>query len=79
MKAKVMRLVVNPQQLLNVMMHESAWRVIEGIPKTARLRGLTIDPYTQVIHLFVEDESFAPVDIETEVTPQLKTVFRKIQ
>ena len=79
MKARVKRLEINPEQLLNVMRHDSAWRVVEGVPKSARLRGLTIDPYTQVIHLFAEDDSFELVDIEKEVAPQFKTVFRKVQ
>lgn len=79
MKAKVKRLAINPEQLLNVMQHNTAWRVVEGVPKTARLRGITIDPYTQILHLFVEDESFEPVDIDNEVTPLFKTVFRKVQ
>lgn len=79
MKARVKRLIINPEQLLHIMQNNTAWRVIEGVPKTARLRGITIDPYTQVLHLFAEDESFEEVDIEREVAPQLKTVFRKVQ
>lgn len=49
-----------------------------GTPRTARLRGFTIDPMTQNLNLFVEDESFEEIEVETQVAPILETLFRKI-
>lgn len=77
MKAKVKRLEINPESLLRIMQDDSAWRVTRGVPKTAKLRGLTIDPYTQVIHLFVEDESFPAVDIN-ELIPKMDSYFKRL-
>jgi hypothetical protein len=60
------------------MQTDTAWRVHKGIPKGARLRGFTVDPYTQELNLFVEHESFEPIEVST-VAPILETEFRKIQ
>lgn len=57
---------------------DTAWRVKEGIPKGAKLRGFTVDPYTQELNLFVEHESFEEVP-NGVVASLLKTEFYKIQ
>jgi len=78
MKAKVKRMEINPQAFFMIMENDTAWRVAKGIPKGARLRGFTLDPYTQVLHLFVEHDSFPLVDLDTLI-PKLETFFKKIQ
>lgn len=79
MKARIRRMMVNPEMLFHIMETSTAWRVSKGIPAGARFRGVTLDPHTQTIHLFVEHDSFDEVDIEREVSPQLETLFKKIQ
>ncbi|NJO48152.1 MAG: hypothetical protein HC840_00390 [Leptolyngbyaceae cyanobacterium RM2_2_4] len=78
MKAKVKRVKVHPEAFFRIMQTDTAWRVSKGIPKGARLRGFTVDPYTQELNLFVEHESFDAIDVST-VAPILETEFRKIQ
>lgn len=77
-KAKIQRLMINPEVLFHIMETGSAWRVTKGIPPGAKMRGFTVDPYTQTLHLFVEHDSFPEVEIG-EVAPQLETLFKKIQ
>lgn len=78
MKAKIRRLMINPEMLFSVMQTETAWRVSKGVPEGAKFRGVTIDPHTQIIHIFVEHDSFPLVNLETEVSGQLETLFKKI-
>lgn len=78
MKIKMKRMIINPQAFFHIMSNETAWRVSKGIPKGARLRGFTLDPYTQTLNLFVEHESFEEIDVNT-VAPLLETEFHKIQ
>lgn len=78
MKAKIKRVKVHPEAFFHIMATDTAWRVHKGIPKGAKLRGFTVDPYTQELNLFVEHESFEAVDVST-VAPILETEFRKIQ
>jgi hypothetical protein len=70
--------MINPAMLFHIMETGTAWRVSKGVPPGAVFRGITIDPHTQIIHLFVEHESFALIDIESEISPQLETLFKKI-
>lgn len=78
MKARVKRVMISPEAFLHIMREGTAWKVVKGIPKESRLRGFTVDPYTQVLHLFVEHSSFDEVDVYS-VSPQLETMFEKIQ
>jgi len=78
MKAKVKRVKVSPDAFFHIMATDTAWRVHKGIPAGSRLRGFTIDPYTQELNLFVEHESFDEIDVSS-VAPLLETEFRKIQ
>jgi hypothetical protein len=71
--------MINPEMLFHIMETDTAWRVTKGIPKGARMRGFTIDPITQILHLFVEHESFPEVDVTSEISPQLEALFKKIQ
>lgn len=77
MKARVKRVVINPQVLFHIMQVETSWLVSKGIPDGAKMRGFTLDPYTQCLHLFVEHESFDEIDLNT-VAPQLETLFKKV-
>lgn len=77
MKARVKRVGINPEAFFSIMQNETAWRVQKGIPKGARMRGFTLDPYTQILFLFVEHDSFPEVDLD-EVAPLLETEFRRI-
>jgi hypothetical protein len=78
MKARVKRVVISPEVFFGIMQDDTAWKVSKGIPKGARLRGFTLDPYTQCLHLFVEHESFEEIPLE-RVAPQLETMFKKIK
>lgn len=78
MKARIKRVVISPEMVLHIMQENTAWRVSKGIPKGAKMRGFTLDPYTQALHLFVEHQSFEEVDMGA-VAPQLDTMFKKIQ
>lgn len=78
MKAKIKRVKISPEAFFHIMRSDTAWRVSKGIPKGARLRGFTIDPYTQELNLFVEHEDFEPIEVST-VAPILETEFVKIQ
>ena len=79
MKARVKRVAINPEVLFHIMETGTGWRVTKGIPAEARFRGVTIDPHTQIIHLFIEHESFEEVEIDREVASQLETLFKKLQ
>jgi hypothetical protein len=78
MKVRAKRIQINPEAFFHIMANDTAWRVSKGIPKGARLRGFTLDPYTQNLNLFLEHDSFDEVDVGT-VFPLLETEFRKIQ
>lgn len=78
MKVKAKRVVINPEMLISILEGGTAWRVTTGVPKGARLRGFTLDPYTQALHMFVEHESYEPVLI-SEVFPQQEIFFKKLQ
>ncbi len=77
MKARVKRMLINPEAFFHIMQAQTAWRVSKGIPKGARLRGFTLDPYTQALHLFIEHDSFPELDVGT-VAPLLETEFVKV-
>lgn len=77
MVAKVKRVGVKPEAFFQIMQNNTAWRVSKGIPKGARMRGFTLDPYTQILYLFVEHDSFPEIDLN-EVAPLLETEFHKI-
>ena len=79
MKAGVKRLGISPSMLAHVMENNTAWRVTKGVPPGSKFVGITVDPYTQIIYLFIEHQDFDLVNIETEVAPQLETLFKKIQ
>lgn len=79
MKARIKRLMINPLMLVHIMETDSAWRVTKGIPEGATMRGFTLDPLTQILHLFIEHESFDLVETDKEVSPALETLFKKIQ
>lgn len=78
MKAKIKRVKIHPEAFFSIMATDTAWRVHKGIPKGAKLRGFTVDPYTQELNLFVEHDSFEAVELGV-VCPLLETEFRKIQ
>jgi hypothetical protein len=77
MKARVKRMLINPDAFFYIMQSGTSWKVSKGIPPGARLRGFCLDPYTQALHLFVEHESFPPVEVGT-VAPVLDTEFIKV-
>lgn len=77
MKARVKRMLINPEAFFHIMQDNTSWKVSKGIPAGARLRGFTLDPYTQALHLFVEHESFPAIEVGT-VAPVLETEFTKV-
>lgn len=78
MKMKIKRVAINAEMLINMFEGGTAWRVTSGIPKNARFCGVTIDPFNQTIHLFLEHDSFDLVDVSKNVAPQLDIFFKKI-
>ena len=77
MKARIKRLQISPEAFLHIMSEDTAWRVSKGVPKGARLRGCSIDPYSQTMVILIEHESFPEVDVNT-VAPLLDTEFERI-
>lgn len=78
LKAKVKRIQISPEAMMHVMAQGTAWRVSEGVPAGAKFRGCTLDPYTQIVYLFVEHESFPEIEVAS-VIPILETEFQKIR
>lgn len=79
MRAKIKRMIINPEAFIKIMSQDTAWRVKVGVPKTARLKTCMLDPHTGNIVLFIEDDSFPEIDLYSDVAPILETEFRKIQ
>lgn len=77
MMVRLKRVPISPDMFFKVMQSETAWRVTKGIPKDAILRGMTLDPYTQGLYLFVEHESFEAID-RNSIAPLLETEFLRI-
>lgn len=78
MKKRLKRLLINPETFFRIMREETAWRVEKGIPKDAELKGVTLDPYTQTLNLFIEHSSFEEIDVHS-VAPILETTFIRIK
>ena len=78
MTMKMKRVIVSPEVLFYIMQNDTAWRVKFGIPKDATLKGFTLDPYANVLNLFVFHDSFEEIDVN-EVAPVLETEFLKIK
>ena len=79
MTTRLKRLVINPAAFFHIMKTDTSWKVFAGIPEGAELRGFTLDPATQNLNLFIEHESFEPIDATTQVAPILKTEFRRVK
>jgi hypothetical protein len=79
MKLKVKRMIISPLALINFMTKDTCWRVVKGLPKSVKLAGFTLDPATQNLVLFVQDDSFDEVDVHEEIAPLFVTEFRKVQ
>lgn len=77
-RARLKRLTINPQVLFHIFQTGTSWAVESGIPEKAQLRGFTIDPNTQNLNLFIESEEFDEIDVDSEVAPNLETLFKKI-
>lgn len=71
MKLKIRRVMVSPHVLKSMLTVGEGWKVTHGIPKGAELRGFTMDPYTNSLILFIEHESFDPIE-EGTVAPLLE-------
>lgn len=78
MTTRVKRLTINPEIFFKLMAPNSAWKIENGVPADARMRGFLIDPHTQNLVLFVEHESFEPIDLSREVAPPMQVDFRRI-
>lgn len=70
---------MSPDALFSVLETGTAWQVEQGIPKDAKLCGVTIDPDNDDLYFFIEHESFDEMDIEKEVAPQLKLLFKRLK
>jgi hypothetical protein len=75
---RIKRVLISPEILTHVLATGTAWRVEEGIPLGATMKGFTLDPATQCLNLFVEHEEFEMVDMEREVAEPLTVLFKKI-
>lgn len=78
MKARLKRAIISPQSFFQILGTDSSWQVVEGIPEGARFVGFAIDPETQNIAMFVEHKSFPEIEVEKEVAPIMKMLFRAI-
>lgn len=79
MKARIKRVVINPLAFMGIMATGTTWRVDFGIPKTAHLNGFCVDPQTQNLILFVQDDSFEAIDVNEQVAGLISLEIRKIQ
>lgn len=77
MKIKVKRIRMHPESIAKILETDSIWKITKGIPVGSIVKGMTLDPYSQELNLFIEHESFEPVDIST-VCPCLDTELRKM-
>ena len=78
MQARIKRIKISPEALVNVMVNDTAWRVKKGVPSGAKVRGFTLDPYTSELNIFIEHYTFDYVNL-SEVAPLLETEFHKIK
>ena len=78
LKARIKRVVVNPSVLFHMFAPGTSWEVSKGVPKGSTLQGMTYDPLTQNLNLFVAHEEFPEVDIEHEVSPPLEMLFKRL-
>jgi hypothetical protein len=74
---RLKRVPIAPENLILLMTAESEWRAEAGIPGDAQLRGCTIDPYADIINLFIEHSSFPELP-KGEVAPILEVKFRRL-
>ena len=58
MGARVRRYVVSPQEIHRMLKEGNITEVVEGIPKDSKFRGFSIDPISNCIVVFVENEKF---------------------
>lgn len=79
MKSRLRRILINPLAFFEIMQQDTVWRVVNGIPAKADLRGFTIDPHTMNLVLFVTHESFDEVDVTNDVAPLLTLAIRKVK
>ena len=77
-KARIKRVIVNPNVLFHVFGSRTAWKVVEGIPVGATMKGFTVDPLTMNLNLFIAHESFPEIQLEFEVADSLNMLFEKI-
>jgi hypothetical protein len=77
MKVRLRRITISPEAFFQIMQNDSAWRVAKGIPKGARLKGFTLDPYSQTFNLFIEHLSFDEIE-HTSAAPIHETEFERI-
>lgn len=78
MKTRIKRLQISPEVLAHMFEQNNAWRVYQGIPPGAIMRGVFIDPHTQVIHMYIEHATFEEVELYA-VFPELEMEFLKIK
>lgn len=78
MKARLKRLLISPDVLFHIWETGTSWQVKQGIPPGSRVRGFTLDPNSQCLNVFVENEIFDEVNIETEIASTLQTLFKKL-
>jgi len=72
------RVAISPESLVDLLSDQTTWKITAGVPKDAEFRGVTIDPYVNVINIFVEHESF-PEEKEGEVYPKLDIYFKRLK
>jgi hypothetical protein len=78
MRARIRRLIINPNAFCSIMQTDSMWRCHEGIPKDAELVGSTQDPQTMNFILFIASKEFEQIDPQEDVAPLLVLEIRKV-
>ena len=77
-RARIKRLVISPSVFFHVLQENTTWKVERGIPTGAKLRGMTLDPNTQNLNLFIEDQSFEEISLDSEIAMKLDILLKKI-
>lgn len=78
MKLKIKRIRIHPESLVHIMTVGSIWEVVKGVPQGAIVKYCTIDPYAVEINIFIEHDSFEPVEIGL-VCPSLETELHRLK
>lgn len=76
--SKIRRFVVTQKQLSLMLLNGATFRVSHGIPADAEFRGVTIEPTTNSVVVFVEHHSFNEL-VDCEIPQVNRVIFHPIE